>query len=117
MLVQKVIAPNVGPLAARLDDMTAAAASGQVSAFVHGVESGRSRLVARRILPSVCRSSGTTHDLGVKVLVAHEGLPLRQLGPGVQSPRRHRRRLAPVPRHAVRRLPWRLGSESSGRAL
>jgi hypothetical protein len=77
LLVQKIIAPNVGPLAACLDDMTEAAASGRVAAFkVYTAWSptgrGWSLLDPSIGLPVVQHA----HDLGVKVLVAHKGLPL-----------------------------------------
>ena len=77
VLVQNVIAPNVGDLHARLDDMDAAAASGRVAAFkVYTAWSptghGWSLEDPAIGLPVVQHA----HDLGVKVLVAHKGLPL-----------------------------------------
>ncbi|HZQ56747.1 MAG TPA: amidohydrolase family protein [Acidimicrobiales bacterium] len=77
VLLQKVIAPNVGPLAACLDDMTAAAASGALRALkVYTAWSpaghGWSLLDPSIGLPVVQHA----HDLGVRVLVAHKGLPL-----------------------------------------
>jgi len=87
VLLQNVIAPNVGPLAARLDDMTAAAASGQVSAFkVYTAWSpvGRGWSLADPAigLPVVQHA----HDLGVTVLVAHKGLPLVNFDPAFNHP-------------------------------
>jgi hypothetical protein len=77
VLLQKVIAPNVGPLGACLDDMTAAAATGALSAFkVYTAWSpsahGWSLLDPAIGLPVVQHA----HDIGVRVLVAHKGLPL-----------------------------------------
>jgi len=87
VIVQNVIAPNVGPLGARLDDMSAAAASGKVAAFkvytawspsAHGWS-----LVDPAIgLPVVQHA----HDLGVKVFVAHKGLPLVNFDPAYNHP-------------------------------
>ncbi len=87
LLVQNVIAPNVGLLGARLDDMTAAAASGQVSAFkVYTAWSptahGWSLEDPAIGLPVVQH----TQDLGVKVLVAHKGLPLVNFDPAFNRP-------------------------------
>jgi hypothetical protein len=87
LLLQNVIAPNVGPLGARLDDMTAAAATGQVSAFkVYTAWSPNGRgwsLADPAIgLPVVQHA----HDLGVRVLVAHKGLPLVNFDPAFNHP-------------------------------
>ena len=46
-----------------------------------------------------------------------QGTAAGELRPGLQPPRRHRRRVAPVPRHAVRRVPRRLGSQPGGGSL
>ena len=79
VLVQNVIAPNVGPLGAWLDGMEATAATRQVSAFKvytawspdgHGFALDDPAIG----LPVVQKA----HDLGVKVFVAHKGLPLVQ---------------------------------------
>jgi len=87
LLVQNVIAPNVGPLGARLDDMSAAAASGNVSAFkVYTAWSptarGWSLLDPAIGLPVVQHA----HDVGVRVLVAHKGLPLVNFDPTHNRP-------------------------------
>jgi hypothetical protein len=87
LLVQNVIAPNVGPLGARLDDMSAAAASGNVSAFkVYTAWSptarGWSLLDPAIGLPVVQHA----HDVGVRVLVAHKGLPLVNFDPTHNQP-------------------------------
>jgi predicted TIM-barrel fold metal-dependent hydrolase len=87
LLVQKVIAPNVGPLGACLDEMTAAAETGRVAAFkVYTAWSPTAQgysLEDRRIgLPTVQHA----HDLGVKVFVAHKGLPLVNFDPAFNHP-------------------------------
>ncbi|HEX4492917.1 MAG TPA: amidohydrolase family protein [Acidimicrobiia bacterium] len=77
VLVQNVIAPNFGDLHARLDGMTATAATRKVAAFKvytawgpdrHGFALDDPALG----LPVVQHA----HDLGVRVFVAHKGLPL-----------------------------------------
>lgn len=87
LLVENVVAPNVGPLGACLDEMTAAAASGQVSAFkVYSAWSpsgqGYSLTDPHIGLPTVQHA----HDLGVKVFVAHKGLPLVNFDPRFNHP-------------------------------
>jgi hypothetical protein len=77
LLLQNVVAPNFGPLAERLDGMTARAETRRVSAFKfytawgpggHGFDLDDPAVG----LPVVQHA----HDLGVKVLCAHKGLPL-----------------------------------------
>lgn len=77
VLVHNVIAPNVGDLHARLDEMTANVATGKVAAFKvytawspdgHGFALDDPAIG----LPVIQHA----HDLGVKVFVAHKGLPL-----------------------------------------
>ncbi|HLN04866.1 MAG TPA: amidohydrolase family protein [Acidimicrobiales bacterium] len=87
LLVQNVIAPNVGPLSACLDEMTAAAESGHLSAFkVYTAWSptaqGYSLENPAIGLPTVQHA----HDLGVKVFVAHKGLPLVNFDPAFNHP-------------------------------
>jgi uncharacterized protein len=87
LLVQNVIAPNVGPLQARLDDMTAAASTGRVAAFkVYTAWSptghGWSLDDPAIGLPVLQHA----HDLGVRVLVAHKGLPLVNFDPAHNLP-------------------------------
>ncbi len=77
VLVHNVIAPNVGDLQARLAGMEATAATGHVAAFkVYTAWSPNGRGYALDDpaigLPVVQKA----HDLGVKILVAHKGLPL-----------------------------------------
>ena len=72
-----MLAPNFGPLAERLDEMTATAETGPVSAFkvytAWGPGGRGFDLDDPAIgLPVVQHA----HDLGVKVMCAHKGLPL-----------------------------------------
>jgi uncharacterized protein len=87
LLVQNIIAPNVGPLGARLDDMSSVAASGQVSAFkVYTAWSPSARgwsLEDPEIGLPVLQHA---QDLGVRVLVAHKGLPLVNFDPVFNRP-------------------------------
>ena len=87
LLVENVIAPNVGPLGATLDEMSKAAATGQVAAFkVYTAWSpsgqGYSLTDPAVGLPTVQHA----HDLGVKVFVAHKGLPLVHFDPAFNHP-------------------------------
>ena len=77
LLLHNVIAPNVGDLAARLDGMTATADTGHVAGFkvytAWGPDGRGYALDDPAIgLPVVQHA----HDLGVRVLTAHKGLPL-----------------------------------------
>jgi len=77
VLVHNVIAPNVGPIGARLDEMEAAAHTGKVAAFkvytAWGPDGHGFSLEDPAIgLPVVQKA----HDLGVKTFIAHKGLPL-----------------------------------------
>ncbi|HET9728588.1 MAG TPA: amidohydrolase family protein [Acidimicrobiia bacterium] len=77
VLVHNVIAPNFGPLPARLDQMEAAARTGRVSAFkvytAWGPNGQGFSLEDPAIgLPVIQHA----HDLGVKIFIAHKGLPL-----------------------------------------
>ena len=87
LLVENVIAPNVGPVAATLDEMSSAAATGHVSGFkVYTAWSpsgqGYSLTDPAIGLPTVQHA----HDLGVKVFVAHKGLPLVNFDPVFNHP-------------------------------
>lgn len=87
VLVENVISPNVGPLGATLDEMSGAAESGQVAAFkVYTAWSpsgqGFSLDDPTIGLPTVQHA----HDLGVKVFVAHKGLPLVNFDPAFNHP-------------------------------
>lgn len=77
LLLQNVLAPNFGPLGAALDEMTRNAETGSVSAFkvytAWGPGGRGFDLDDPTIgLPVVSHA----HDLGVKVVCAHKGLPL-----------------------------------------
>ena len=87
LLVQNIIAPNVGPLGATLDEMSQAVQSGPPAAFkvytawsptAHGF-SLEDPMIG---LPTVQHA----HDLGVKVFVAHKGLPLVNFDPAFNHP-------------------------------
>ena len=87
LLVQNVIAPNVGRLPDRLQTMSAAAATGDVSAFkVYTAWSptgqGWSLADPHLGLPVLDHA----RSLGVKVLVAHKGLPLVNFDPAHNGP-------------------------------
>ena len=87
VLVENVLAPNVGPLGATLDEMTSAAGSGHLAAFkVYTAWSptgqGYSLEDPAIGLPTVQHA----HDLGVKVFVAHKGLPLVNFDPTFNHP-------------------------------
>jgi predicted TIM-barrel fold metal-dependent hydrolase len=77
VLVHNVIAPNVGDINARLDEMTANVATGKVAAFkVYTAWSPDGRGFSLEDpaigLPVIQHA----HDLGVRVFVSHKGLPL-----------------------------------------
>jgi hypothetical protein len=77
LLVHNVIAPNVGELGARLDDMSANVAGGHVAGFkvytAWGPDGHGWALDDPAIgLPVVQHA----HDLGVRAFFAHKGLPL-----------------------------------------
>ena len=77
LLVHNVIAPNFGDLNARLDDMARTAATRRVAGYkvytAWGPTGQGYSLADPRIgLPVVQKA----HDLGVKIVTAHKGLPL-----------------------------------------
>jgi len=87
VLVHNVIAPNFGDLGARLADMETKAHTGKVAAFKvytawgpNGV--GYSLEDPAIGLPVVQKA----HDLGVRVFVAHKGLPLVRFDPAHNRP-------------------------------
>jgi hypothetical protein len=87
VLVENVIAPNVGPLGSTLDEMSSAVQSGPPAAFkVYTAWSptgqGYSLENPAIGLPTVQHA----HDLGVKVFVAHKGLPLVNFDPAFNHP-------------------------------
>jgi len=87
VLVQNIIAPNVGRVSATLDEMTSAVQSGSPAAFkVYTAWSptavGFSLEDPAIGLPTVQHAE----DLGVKVFVAHKGLPLVNFDPAFNHP-------------------------------
>jgi predicted TIM-barrel fold metal-dependent hydrolase len=87
VLVENVISPNVGPLGATLDEMSSAVQSGRPAAFkvyTAWSPSGRGFSLDDPTigLPTVQHA----HDLGVKVFVAHKGLPLVNFDPAFNHP-------------------------------
>jgi hypothetical protein len=87
VLVENIIAPNVGPVGATLDEMTSAVESGPPAAFkVYTAWSptGQGYSLQDPVigLPTVQHA----HDLGVKVFVAHKGLPLVNFDPAFNGP-------------------------------
>ena len=87
LLVQNIIAPNVGPLGATLDEMSGAVASGPPAAFkVYTAWSPSAQGFSLEDptigLPTVQHA----HDLGVEVFVAHKGLPLVNFDPAFNHP-------------------------------
>jgi predicted TIM-barrel fold metal-dependent hydrolase len=87
VLVENVISPNVGPLQATLDEMSVAVSAGPPVAFkvyTAWSPSGRGYSLEDPAvgLPTVQHA----HDLGVKVFVAHKGLPLVNFDPAFNHP-------------------------------
>jgi hypothetical protein len=87
LLVENVISPNVGQISATLDEMSQAAQIGPPAAFkVYTAWSptgqGFSLEDPAIGLPTVQHA----HDLGVKVFVAHKGLPLVNFDPTFNHP-------------------------------
>ena len=87
VLVENILAPNVGPVAATLEEMSSAVAAGPPAAFkVYTAWSpsgqGYSLQDPTIGLPTVQHA----HDLGVKVFVAHKGLPLVNFDPVFNHP-------------------------------
>jgi hypothetical protein len=87
LMVENVIAPNVGPLQATLDEMSGAVELGHPAAFkvytAWNPAGGGFSLEDPAIgLPTVQHA----HDLGVKVFVAHKGLPLVNFDPAFNHP-------------------------------
>jgi len=87
LLVQNVIAPNVGPVNGWIDEMTAAFETHDIAAFkvytawsptAHGF-SLEDPTIGLPVLQHA-------HDLGVKVFVAHKGLPLVNFDPVFNHP-------------------------------
>ncbi len=87
LLVENIIAPNVGALSATLDEMSSVVAGGPPAAFkVYTAWSpsgqGYSLQDPAIGIPTVQHA----HDLGVKIFVAHKGLPLVNFDPLYNHP-------------------------------
>ncbi|HEX3332888.1 MAG TPA: amidohydrolase family protein [Acidimicrobiales bacterium] len=87
VLVENILSPNVGSVEATLEEMSAAAAAGPPAAFkVYTAWSPTGRGYSLEDpaigLPTVQHA----HDLGVKVFVAHKGLPLVNFDPAFNGP-------------------------------
>ena len=87
LLVENIIAPNVGAVEATLEEMSGAVAFGPPAAFkvyTAWSPSGQGYSLEDPIigLPTVQHA----HDLGVKVFVAHKGLPLVNFDPAFNHP-------------------------------
>jgi uncharacterized protein len=87
LLVENVIAPNVGPVAGWLEEMTSAVETDAVAAFkVYTAWSptgqGYSLEDPTIGLPVVQHA----HDLGIRIFVAHKGLPLMNFDPTFNHP-------------------------------
>lgn len=77
LLLQNVIAPNFGPLRARLDEMTRTVQTGQVAAFKVYTAWGPGGQGYRLDDPAIgLPVLQHAHDLGVKIICGHKGLPL-----------------------------------------
>jgi predicted TIM-barrel fold metal-dependent hydrolase len=88
LLLQNVLAPNFGPLQARLDEMTQTVETGQVDTFkvytAWGPEGRGFDLDDPAIgLPVVQHA----HDLGVTIMCGHKGLPLLNFASTWNQPR------------------------------
>jgi predicted TIM-barrel fold metal-dependent hydrolase len=87
LLVENVIAPNVGPLGATLDEMSSAAQSGPPSAFKVYTAWSPSGLGFSLEDPAIgLPTVQHAHDLGVKVFISHKGLPLVNFDPTFNHP-------------------------------
>ena len=87
LLVENVIAPNVGPLGATLDEMSSAAQSGPPSAFKVYTAWSPSGLGFSLEDPAIgLPTVQHAHDLGVKVFISHKGLPLVNFDPSFNHP-------------------------------
>jgi hypothetical protein len=87
VLLHNMLAPNFGPVARTLDEMTAAVEGGDVAAFkvynAYGPNRQGYAVNDPAIgLPVVQRA----HDLGVYTLIAHKGLPLVAFDQSVNGP-------------------------------
>ncbi len=87
LFVENIIAPNVGPLAATLDEMSGAVQSGPPSAFkVYTAWSPTGQGFSLEDPAIGVPTVQHAHDLGVKVFVAHKGLPLMNFDAAFNHP-------------------------------
>jgi hypothetical protein len=87
LLVNQVLAPNVGPLGAHLDAMTAAASGGRLASFkVYTAWNPTGRGYSLEDPAIGLAVIQHAHDLGVKVFIAHKGLPLVHFDPANNGP-------------------------------
>ena len=109
VLVHNVIAPNFGPLQARLDDMAARAETGRVAAFKVYTAWGPGRQGYSMLDPAigipVVEQARVARGRGA---LRAQGPAAARVRPSLQRPRGHRRPGRPVPRHELRRVPRRL---------
>ncbi len=88
LLLQNVVAPNFGPLSARLEAMTQAEESGIVSTFKVYTAWGPGGVGFELDDPAIgLPVVQHAHDLGVKVFCAHKGLPLLNFSSTWNQPR------------------------------
>jgi hypothetical protein len=88
VLLHDVIAPNFGPLQARLDGMSASVATGQVSAFKVYTAWGPGRRGFDLDDPAIgVPVVEHARSLGVKVICGHKGLPLLEFDAAHNTPR------------------------------
>jgi predicted TIM-barrel fold metal-dependent hydrolase len=88
MLVHNVIAPNFGLLGARLEDMTAQVETGKVAAFKVYTAWGPDRRGFALDDPAIgLPVVQHAHDLGVRIMCAHKGLPLLEFDRAQNGPR------------------------------
>jgi predicted TIM-barrel fold metal-dependent hydrolase len=87
VLVHNVIAPNFGDLHSRLDGMEATAATRHVAAFKVYTGWGPNRRGFALDDPAIgLPVLQKAHDLGVRVFIAHKGLPLVRFDPTHNGP-------------------------------
>ncbi|QYG93066.1 amidohydrolase [Iamia sp. SCSIO 61187] len=88
VLVHNVIAPNFGPLEARLDDMEDRVASGRVAAFKVYTAWGPDGVGYALDDPAIgIPVVEKARSLGVRVMCAHKGLPLLEFDRSQNGPR------------------------------
>lgn len=88
VLVHNVIAPNFGPLDARLDDMEERAATGKVAAFKVYTAWGPGHVGYALDDPAIgIPVVEKARSLGIRVMCAHKGLPLLEFDRSQNGPR------------------------------